>query len=678
MSTYRPLRRRQIHLDFHTSEHIPDVGADFDAEAFADGLVEAAVDSVTVFAKCVHGWSYYPTRAGAAHPNLVRPDLLGEMMAACAARDIETPVYLGVQWDERIARTRPDWRAMPATNKVLVAEPGDMSALNQLSAAWHTLCLSNRDYIEELKAQVTEVLEGYAPPGLFLDILLPPDCVCPNCLARMEAAGRDPREAADRRANDLELLDGFRAEMSAHIRSSASDCRIFYNSGHIAKWGADRFAEYTHLELESLPTGGWGYDHFPTSARYADALGFDFLGHTGKFHTAWGDFGGFKHPHALIYETAQMSALGSKCLVGDQLHPSGALNPDTYASIAPAYRRIRDLEPVLDGARYMAEVAILASEYFHRDAGARNRPADDGAAQMLLEAQVPFDIIDAEADFTDYRLLILPDDIPVDATLAARLDAFRAGGGALILSGASGLSPEGGFGLDLGLVHEGAAGYDPVYVDGSALPGLPQTPFVVYSGAARVRPEGAEVLAQLRAPYFNRSFARFCSHQQAPDDPTARDLGPAVTIRDRTAYVAMPIFGVYHATGQPLFRTLVTGLIDRLVPDPILRTSLPSAGRASLMQQGDRHVLHLLYGAPQVRGRAVKHTDKPAPIPLEIIEDIPVIGAVTASLRLPEGTGATDALTGENIPTRFENGRLQVEVDRLHIHAAIVLERERQ
>ena len=29
----------------------------------------------------------------------------------------------------------------------------------------------------------------------------------------------------------------------------------------------------THLELESLPTGGWGYDHFPLSARYAQTLG---------------------------------------------------------------------------------------------------------------------------------------------------------------------------------------------------------------------------------------------------------------------------------------------------------------------------------------------------------------------------------------------------------------------
>lgn len=33
---------RQIHLDFHTSPWIGDMGADFDPEAFADQMVAAA------------------------------------------------------------------------------------------------------------------------------------------------------------------------------------------------------------------------------------------------------------------------------------------------------------------------------------------------------------------------------------------------------------------------------------------------------------------------------------------------------------------------------------------------------------------------------------------------------------------------------------------------------------
>ena len=70
------------------------------------------------------------------------------------------------------------------------------------------------------------------------------------------------------------------------------DLRVFHNGGHITRGRRDLAALNGHLELESLPTGGWGYDHFPLSARYADTLGMDFLGMTGKFHLSWGEFGG--------------------------------------------------------------------------------------------------------------------------------------------------------------------------------------------------------------------------------------------------------------------------------------------------------------------------------------------------------------------------------------------------
>lgn len=92
----KPLRYRQIHLDFHTSEHIPAVGAAFDPEDFVRTLKAAHVDSITIFAQCHHGWSHYPTEVGASHPNLARRDLPGDMIAALNAADIEAPVHISV------------------------------------------------------------------------------------------------------------------------------------------------------------------------------------------------------------------------------------------------------------------------------------------------------------------------------------------------------------------------------------------------------------------------------------------------------------------------------------------------------------------------------------------------------------------------------------------------------
>lgn len=681
--TNRPLRYRQIHLDFHTSEHIPGVGKNFDVADFVATLQEAKVNSVTLFAKCHHGWSYYPTRVGAVHPHLFRPDLLGDMIAACSAADIETPIYLSVQWDERNARLHPEWRVMNARNHLAHAALDENSALNQLSAAWHTLCLNHDAFRAHLMAEAREVLQMYDTAGLFFDIIQTPDCVCPTCLERMKRQGLNPLDPRDRLRNDEEVNERFRSEMSEMIRTEFPGTRIFYNSGHINKFGKDRYAPYTHLELESLPTGGWGYNHYPSSARYAAKLGLDFLGQTGKFHTSWGEFGGFKHPQALDYECAFMAALGAKCLVGDQLHPDGTINRDTYRTIAPAYRRLAALEPFLERAEQISEIAILSAEYFHRDGVVRWQDSDDGAVQMLLELHRPFDVIDPQMDFSPYRLLILPDDIPVDAEFAARLRAYVDDGGSLLLSGRSGIDPQtGGYALDTGLVcTKKTVNSNPSYAQTTSLlvdSRLPASPFVIYDLAEKLEANGADVLSVIRPSYFNRSFQHFSSHQHAPDDVDAADEGVAVAQNGRVGTIAYAIFRTYRAMGQPLYKYLVDALIERLMPDPIIRTTLPSSGRVSIARQEKqkRIVAHLLYGAPQVRGQSVKITWQPQPRLMEMIEDVPVLGAVSLSLRLKDmPMRVFDALSGEDLPyTRTEEGRVTVELAELHIHRAIVFE----
>lgn len=667
--TNKPLRYRQIHLDFHTSEHIAGIGAAFDADDFVATLKAAHVDSITIFAKCHHGWSYYPTKVGAPHPNLARPDLMGDMLKALDAADIEAPIYISVQWDERNARLHPEWLVKAATPNRFAPGP--------LEASWHTLCLNHQAYRDELLEQAREVVRDYDTPGLFFDIVLAPDCVCEACLATMADEGLDPQNAAHRLQKDEAVNERFRSEMSAALRAEFPGLRVFYNCGHIHKQGRGRFAPYSHLELESLPTGGWGYDHFPSSARYAATLGLDFLAHTGKFHLSWGEFGGFKHPDALEYEAAQMVALGAKCLVGDQLHPNGAINPDTYASIAPGYARVEKLEPYLEGAKQVSDIAILSAEYF-RHADTRNAEPDDGAAQMLLELKLPFDVLDGTADFAPYKVLILPDEIPVDAALAQRLSAFVAGGGALLLSGTSGLGADGQFAVDAGLEANGAIGFDPAYIRAGEVLGadLPRTPFVVYGSAQAVVSKGAEVLAEIVPPYFNRAYDHFSSHAHAPDDPTAKACGPAATLQGRVAYVAFPIFSIYHRVGQPLYRNLVAGLIRRLLPVPALRTDLPTAGRATLAAQPahNRHILHLLYGPPQIRGKAIPTRDGSRV--MEMIEDIPAIGPVTASVRLPQApVRAFEAISGASLPiTDTGDGCYAVTLNRLRIHAAVVFE----
>lgn len=88
---------RRVHLDFHTSEHIEDIGAKFDKRVFQNTLTKAHITQITLFAKCHHGWCYFPTKVGVMHPNLAF-DLLGAQIEACKEVGIKVVVYITGGW----------------------------------------------------------------------------------------------------------------------------------------------------------------------------------------------------------------------------------------------------------------------------------------------------------------------------------------------------------------------------------------------------------------------------------------------------------------------------------------------------------------------------------------------------------------------------------------------------
>lgn len=678
------LRYRQVHLDFHTSEHIPDVGAAFDPDQFVAALKRGNVDSVTVFARGHHGWCYYPSEVGRPHPNLRRPDLLGDMVAACRANDINVPIYLTVQWDERMAREHPEWRVMSVENSASRPSDGDRSAMNQLTAAWHPICLNNPEYLDYLTRMTLEVMDRYKPDGIFMDILLSWECVCPRCLASMSKAGLDPEKREDRLANDRAVIMNYYRTLSEAVWKKDPDMRLFHNSGHIFKGERDRYKYFSHLEVESLPTGGWGYDHFPVSARYINTLGMEYLGMTGKFHTTWGEFGGYKRPVALEYECAAMVAFGARCSVGDQLHPSGLMEEATYDLIGPAYRRVERLEPYAKGATPVSEIAILSSAAHAAQTGlrevSRHNESDDGAARMLLELHEMFDVIDLDADFSAYRVLVLPDTITLTPELQAKLDSFRADGGRLILSGASGMTPdESSFALAFDVEYEGRMSeFSPDYIE--AEPDLdrelPDAPFVVYERAHAVKARGgAKVLAGTRLPYFNRNWKHFCSHQHTPYRMERNDSYDAVIEQGGIIYFAHPIFSAYYRVGQPLLKYLLRGALDALLPERRVRVSMPSAGRISLMEQKaeKRLLLHLLFAQTQLRGTGSPHEIGDIRR-IEIIEDVVPIREVACELRTAKRPSRVyRASDGATLDFAYEGGVLRFNLPELFIHELVVV-----
>ncbi|MBI4976372.1 MAG: beta-galactosidase trimerization domain-containing protein [Spirochaetes bacterium] len=657
------LRFRQVHLDFHTSELIPDVGASFSKEQFQKALRAGHVNSITVFSKCHHGLTYHDTEVGVKHPHLKKP-LLPLMIDAAHEIDVNTPVYLSAGLDEAMAHKHPEWLVKNVNG----------ATHNPLQAGYKALCF-NSPYLDYLCAQIDEVLTMFKTDGIFLDIIGLRRCYCEYCMSGMIAEGLDAANEADVTKYQIGVLNKYYEQTTKTVRRHGAGIPLFHNSGHITRGKKDVLAFQTHLELESLPTGGWGYDHFPLSARYAVTTGMEFLGMTGKFHTTWGEFGGFKHPNALRYEGAAMIANGAKCSVGDQLHPSGEMDMPTYELIGAAYAEVEAKEKFCDNTTTASEVAFMSAEAVKGGVSHHSKllAGDEGAARMLLESHIMFDVIDTEADLGKYKLLILPDDIILNDELAGKINRFLRRGGKLIMSYVSGMNAERTkFLVDTKLGVRGESEWQNDYIKALApvANGIVTSPFVTYHTAMRVDAKHTELLAEAWQPYFNRNFAHFCSHQHTPYEKPA-DY-PAVVRDKNIIYFAHPIFSMYRTVGQLLYRTLFTNAVKLLFPEGLqCETNLPSTARVSIMKQENKTILHVLNAVPVKRGGDGEGRTKNG---VEVIEDIIPLYDVKISLRM-EKKPATVLLFGEStLPFTYENGKMTFTLKRVDHHAMVIIE----
>lgn len=666
------MRYRQVHLDFHTSGRIEGIGQAFDADAFGRSFRDAHVNSVTVFSKCHHGYSYHPTNVGEMHPHL-QFDLLRAQIDALHAHDIKAPIYLTATWDELAAFAHPEWRTVTPEG----VQP--RYGAGPVGAGWAFLDFAS-PYLDYLCAQTEEVMENYPDgDGIFMDISFQLPSVSAFAQAKMEAMGLDwtrPDDVATFADRATEL---YFERVTQAVRKHNPNTPLFFNSGHIRHGKRDHYARfYTHLEVESLPTASWGYDHFPLSARYVDPQGIAFLGMTGKFHHSWGEVGGYKHPDALVYECGAMLAQGARCSIGDHLHPSGRLDTSTLNIIGKAYEWVEAREAWAQGTTNRAQIGLLSAESMAGLSLAGVPEAshhvvegpDRGAVRVLLEAGFTFDVIDLESAFSAYELLILPDVIAVDAPLKARIEAYVAGGGRVLLTGSSGIDGQKGMVFDVGSRWEGRSpmsGGDYLLPVPRLQAGFVSEPLFMYQPSERITITDGEALGAVFEPYFDRAPNHFSGHLHTPPRPQASGYA-AGSRKGAFTYMAHPIFSSYFEAGAVAMLEIAEKTIDLALSRPRqLTTSLPRAGRASLRAQPDRSrdVLHLLFANPAMRGRLRGS-------PVQPIQDLVALSDIAVSLIPSHAVSVVRSVPeGTELPFRIENGRLDFTVRHLRGHQMV-------
>jgi len=167
-------------------------------------------------------------------------------------------------------------------------------------------------------------------------------------------------------------------------------------------------------------------------AKYHLGQGSPVVAMSGKFHKVWGKFGGFKHPDAIKYEAAAMISFGATYNFGDQLHPSGEMELETYRNIGEAYQYVEQIEDYGPGGIPVSKLGLWLT---------LDHAADHGVVNMLLQLHHDF-IVANEKNMDELDLLIVPEHAFLSPEQADQINSWVKDGGKLIVFGEGALNPE--------------------------------------------------------------------------------------------------------------------------------------------------------------------------------------------------------------------------------------------
>lgn len=649
--------QRQVHLDFHTSQHIAGVGADFNAQEFASTLKRAHVNSVTIFAKCHHGYTYYPSQVCAVHPTM-QPgrDLLGEQIEALHRVGIRCPIYITVGWDALATHNHPEWRAMYKTGLF-----GDWPSTNP--GQWKFVNWLHPDFQQHLEEVTREVITRYGKEvdGFFYDICFFPKGAC------WSPESRKFREKHNLLDDSLVGFERFMAK--AHetfskrywdlIRAARPDATVFFNAGsdtflEPGLGGRARYGNMSHMEIESLPSGFWGYFHFPRLARSAGHWGKPWLGMTGRFQTMWGDFGGLKPQPALEFECFRPQALGGANSIGDQLPPRGILDPAAYDLIGAVYQQVAEAEPFYADSTALIQVGIATSGTPGLE-GDETAKSDEGAIQMCEEAHYECSLLDAENTLEGLELVVLGDSTTVTSAFVEKLRAFYQAGGKLLISHKGGCDASGRWALDfLPIQINGSVEEFPTYwrTQATFSPELARTDRVFYQqGLVVTVGSGCEILIERVLPYFKRNDVQYCSHLQTPPRPEASGQ-PAVVAGERFVYFADPIFREYRQSGNIAARDAWKLAMRRLIGAAPFGDGLATTIQVYPRRRGADLILTLLHYIPVRKALSIDMIEERSSFAGEALRlppsarEVKVFGSGEILRQNPDGTFALPAVKG--------------------------------
>ncbi|MBI5725691.1 MAG: alpha-L-fucosidase [Planctomycetes bacterium] len=655
------------HPDFHIPADV-DVGEGFDGPAYAKRLKECGVDAVAFFAKCHYGHCYYDTKIGYKHPRL-KKDMLAEVVRGCRKHGLGVIAYFSVFLDTAAVEHHPAWRL----------KASDTSTNAGFDSGNYLPVCVNSGYAGELFIpQSAEVAKNYDVDELFFDTMTGFNpCFCEAC---KKSFGR-PIPLSDKDGNWLEYVAWY---ASCYARFYAATAEAVHRANPAVgtafnwEWGVrtpkSPPPHITRISADLIPTGTVASE----LAHYFAGTGYPFDYMCGRFLSGLGDWTS-NTPETIKYTASATIANGGSFYIIDRQLPDGRLEERAYEMMRDVFGFVQERRDVVENTVHVPETAVLHSydalmgdrlQFFPAyDARKQRIEPFSGVSRMFMHGAHHYTALSAEnliKRMGEYRLAILPETEFLDAKTCVSLERYvKEGGSLLVTQSASpaGLCPEM---LKLaGVEHEGFSELDYGYFERPA-----GEPIAVRGKFSRVRPVGdAREIVRNISPLSAGMGGKKFGHGFAPADKyegfalaTERRVGKGAVI-----YVAMPAFKHYWQHQNPFVAALVFGLIDRLLPDPLVRVPTKAQMEMVALRKGDDLIVHLVNhsGRERLGGYWSPLTEY-----MPEIRDIPV--AIRA--------WRTTAVAGEiflmpskqPVDYRAEDGYLKLTVPRLEFMESIL------
>ena len=113
-----------------------------------------------------------------------------------------------------------------------------------------------------------------------------------------------------------------------------------------------------------------------------------------------------------------MVAFGASVNIGDQLHPSGKMDLETYRNIGHAFDYVEKIEEYGIGGKHISNIGF----YYPF-----NVRSGEGTARMLLENQINFNVINRLEDWSELETIIIPSATQLNYKIVSKLNSFLKG-----------------------------------------------------------------------------------------------------------------------------------------------------------------------------------------------------------------------------------------------------------